>query len=86
MKCIPPTPCRLCGLEPETVHHLLVACPHPQAMKERKKHLFKKFPGIFQETPEDQVKFLLTRAPPPQIQKVKESALAAYLTALNIQL
>jgi hypothetical protein len=86
MKCIPPTPCRLCGLEPETVHHLLVACPHPQAMKERKKHIFKKFQGIFLETPEDQLKFLLTRAPPPQIQKVKESTLEAYLKALNIQL
>jgi exonuclease III len=86
MRCIPPTPCRLCGLEPETIHHLLVACPHPHAMKERQRKFFKKFPGLIQETPEEQLQFLLTRAPPPQIQKVKESTITAYLQALNIQL
>jgi hypothetical protein len=86
MKCILPTPCRICGLELETVPHLLVVCPHPQAMKERRHIFFKKFPRLTQDAPEEQIIFLLTRVPPPQVQKLNESSIAAYLKARNIKL
>jgi hypothetical protein len=85
MKLIPPTPCRLCGLEPETVAHLLVLCPHPLASKARRR-TFYKIPGLIQDDPEAQINFLLTRTPPPQQQKVKENYLLAYFQALQIQL
>jgi hypothetical protein len=85
MKLIPPTPCRLCGLEPETVAHLLVLCPHPLASKARLR-TFYKIPGLIQKSPEAQIKFLLTRTPPPQQQKVKEKYVYAYFQALQIPL
>jgi hypothetical protein len=83
IKIIPPTPCRMCGLEDETITHLLVICPHPMAIKARKQSFYK-IEGLIQSTPEEQLEFLLTRAPPPQMQQVKEKHLLGYLQAINI--
>jgi hypothetical protein len=82
---IPPTPCRLCEMESESVSHLLVLCPHPVASTARK-HTIYKIRGLTGKTPEEQINLLLTRAPPPQVQKVKENLLLAYFKALNIKL
>jgi hypothetical protein len=81
----PPSPCRLCGLEPETIAHLLVLCPHPLALKARTR-TFYKIPGLIQIFPEAQIEFLLTRTPPPHQQKVKENLILAYFQALQIPL